>query len=91
MPEDFDVEAAEKETISRVNKTLSAIEKAVAAWDASKEKPVALKLKIMHLKRFHSMLSSWERKMLMAVSKHETMSRRVLLLREFTEICNAYA
>lgn len=91
IPEDFDVEAAESETISRVNKTLSTIEKAVAAWDASKEKPLTLRLKIMHLKRFHSQLSKWERKMLLSISRHEATSKRVMLLREFTEICHAYA
>jgi len=91
IPEDFDVEAAENETISRVNKTLSAIEKAVAAWDASKEKPLALRLKILHLKRFHSQLSKWERKMLLSISRHEGRSKRVVLLREFTEMCHAYA
>jgi len=91
FPTDFDVEAAENETIRRVNKTLSAIEKAVASWDASKEKPINLRLKIMHLKRFHSRLSKWEKKMVLSISRHEARSKRVLLLREFTEICHAYA
>ncbi|MBW3022819.1 hypothetical protein KY308_01835 [Candidatus Woesearchaeota archaeon] len=91
IPEDFDVEAAESETISRVNKTLSAIEKAVAAWDASEEKPLTLRLKIMHLKRFHSQLSKWEKKMLLSISRHEARGKRVILLREFTEICHTYA
>ena len=89
--EAFDVRLAEKETIKRVNKTLFAIEKAVAAWDASEEKPPHLKARVEHLKRFHGELSKWEKKMLLAVSRREGKKKRMGLLREFTDICHAYA
>ena len=88
---EFDVENAETETIQRVNKTLSAIEKAVSVWDSSKEKPLSLKPRIEHLKRFHAELSKWEKRMLLSISKREGRSKRIALLREFTDICHTYA
>jgi len=93
MPQNnpFNVEVAENETIQRVNKTLSAIEKAISVWDSSKEKPFSLKPRIEHLKRFHLELSKWERKMLLSINKRENRSKRTALLREFTEICHTYA
>ncbi len=88
---EFDLESAENETISRVNKTLSKIEKAVSIWDSSKEKPPTLRPRVEHLRRFHGELSNWERKMLLSISKRQSRSKRIALLREFTEICHTYA
>jgi len=87
----FRLVPTEQETLHRVNKTLSAIEKAVSVWDASAEKSPALRPRVEHLRKFHTVLTAWEKKMLISISRSESRKKRVALLREFTEICSMYA
>ena len=87
----FDLVSTEKETLHRVNKTLSAIEKAISAWDSAKEKSIALEPRVKNLRRFHKELTDWERQMLISISRSESRRKRTALLREFTEICSMYA
>lgn len=84
------IDAIEKQTIQRVSKTLSALEVALATWDASKEKPLDLKLKYMKYRWLHEALSGWEKKTLQSRGK-EDYRGRVGHLHEFVTICNSYA
>jgi hypothetical protein len=86
-----DIEEMEKLTLEKANKALSTIENALAIWDASREKPEDLKLRISRLKYFYEALSGWEKKMLQSMAKKESMDARIEHLREFSDICHAYA
>ncbi len=86
-----DVEGLEKDALEKANKALSAIENAIAVWDASKDKPVDYKPRIERLRYFHDALANWEKKMLLAMAKKEDMNSRVEILREFSDICYNYA
>jgi len=80
----------EDETIHRVTKTLSSLEVAISTWDASKEKPIDLKLKYMKYRWLHEALSGWERKVLTNKGK-ANYPTRMGHLQEFVTICNSYA
>lgn len=86
-----DIEKMERLALEKANKALSTIESALAAWDASMEKPEALMPRIGRLKYFYEALSGWERKMLRSMAKTEGMDARIGRLREFSDICHAYA
>lgn len=86
-----DLEEMEKLTLEKANKALSTIESALAIWDASKEKPEELRPRIGRLKYFYEALSGWEKRMLQSMAKKESMDARIEHLREFSDICHAYA
>lgn len=85
-----DVDDIERETLQKANKAISAMENAIAVFDASEEKPRDLKIRIDRLKYFHDALSEWEKKMLKAIAKGARVNERVEMLREFSDICYAY-
>jgi len=85
-----DIENMEKLTLEKANKALSAIENALAVWNASKEKPEALEIRVRRLRAFYDELSSWEKKMLKSMAKKENVDTRINNLREFSDICHAY-
>jgi hypothetical protein len=86
-----DIDEMEKLTLEKANKALSAIENALAVWDASREKPEDLKPRISRLKYFYEALAGWERKVLKSMAKEGDMDMRIEHLREFSDICHAYA
>jgi primosomal protein N'' len=86
-----EVDELEKLSIEKSNRVISAIENALAAWDAAEEKPPGLEPRINRLKHMHEALSRWERKMLKSMAKKEDMDGRLERLREFGGICHAYA
>ena len=86
-----DVEEMEKLTMKKANKALTTIESALAAWDASEEKPEDMAIVVNRLRFFHNALSEWEKKMLVSISKGADISERVERLREFSDICHTYA
>ncbi len=81
----------EKETIDKVNKTLTTLENAIATWEQSPKKPAELKPKFDKYIKLHDALTEWERKMLISISKGEEFQERVQKLQEFVDICYAYA
>jgi hypothetical protein len=90
--EQFDaseVEKTEKLALDTASKTISAIENAMAMWDATKNKPPDLKESMIRMKYFHGALSDWAKKMLK--SRKADITSRVELLREFSDICYAYS
>ncbi len=86
-----DVEEMEKLALDKANKAISAIENAIAVWDASKDKPEDLKPRMVRLKYFYEALTGWEKKMLQTMGKEDQIGPRVERLKEFTEICYSYA
>lgn len=86
-----DIDDMEKLTLEKANKALSAIENALAVWDASGNKPDDLRPRINRLKSFYEALAGWERKVLQSMARHEDVDMRIEHLREFSDICHAYA
>jgi len=86
-----DIEEMERMTLEKANRTLSAIENAMAVWESSEEKPEDLKPRIARLRQIYEALANWEKKMLQSMAKKEDMDARVSRLREFSDICYAYA
>jgi hypothetical protein len=85
-------------SLKKANTAISAIENALAVWDASTQKPPELRVRVERLRTLHDALSAWERRMLKAmtsaVAKSPTQLNsdlesdpRVPLLREFSDIC----
>jgi hypothetical protein len=85
-----DVDKIEREVLKKANTAITAIENAVAVFDASEEKPQDLKIRIDRLRFFHDALSDWEKKMLKAIAKGAKVQERVQVLREFSDICYSY-
>ena len=86
-----DVDRLEKLAIDKANKAISAIESAVAVWDASPNKPEEFKPRMVRLKYFYDSITAWEKKALLTLGKENELGARVERLKEFTEICYAYA
>ena len=82
---------AEQETIHKVSRAISALEKALAEWDASEEKPEHLEEDFDRYRGFLEALGKWERKMLLSAGQELDFFTRVDRLREFVEICQAYS
>ncbi len=80
----------EQDTIQRVNKALSALETAIASWDASPDKPEDLQPKFMKYKRFHDALVDWETKMIKNPGSELDFYSRLERLKEFSNICYTY-
>ncbi|MDD5172288.1 MAG: hypothetical protein PHF60_04605 [Candidatus ainarchaeum sp.] len=85
------IDVVEKEAIEKVNRTITVLEGALATWDAAKEKPVDLKDRFSKYKQFHDALMSWETRALRSKGKTENINSRVQRLREFVDLCYAYA
>jgi hypothetical protein len=81
--------ALEEETEHKVSQTMSAIESAVAAWEAAGKKPPSLRTKILRLQRFYDALIKWEKKSLLK-KKEKNLDVRIKRLKEFVEICARY-
>jgi hypothetical protein len=80
----------EKDTLQKVNKVITVLESAIAAWDASGEKREDLKPRFAAYKRLRDALAEWEAKALKAAGKKESFDEKARRLREFAEICFMY-
>lgn len=85
------IEKAEKETIDKVNKAITALEKALAEWEGSSDKPEDMKDTFIRYQGFHDSLALWETKMLRTPGEGLDFFSRVDRLWEFVKICRAYA
>lgn len=85
------IDDVEQQAIDKVNRTITILEGALATWDAAKEKPMDLKDRFARYRQFHDALAAWETKALKARDKTEDLNSRVQRLREFVDICYAYA
>ena len=93
MPEysSSDIENLEKLSMEKSDEVISAIENAMAVWDASKEKPAGLELRLNRLRYLYEALVKWETKMLRYSAKKNDLAARVERLKEFSGICRRYA
>ncbi len=81
----------EKEAMEKVSKAISALESALATWDAGKDRPPELKEKFQKLRGLHDAFAEWETKMLRETGKETDFYKRVDRLWEFVKICKAYS
>ena len=84
-----DVERLERETAALVVKTLPEIEKAIASWDALRNKPPELKRKFEEYRKLHARLSEWARKSLLSASKGESDEARADRMWDYVALCRA--
>jgi len=85
------IDRMEALSLDKANKAISAIENAIAVWEASPEKPEELKPRIIRLKLFYDAIQRWEKKALMTRGSPGAVGERVERLKEFAEICFTYA
>ena len=85
------IDLIENQAIDKVNRTITVLEGALATWEAAKEKPMDLKERFMRYRQFRDALAMWETKALRSRGKKEDLNSRVQRLREFVDICYAYA
>src|SRR5512143_3173145 len=76
--------------IQMVNKTISALEEAIAAWESSPEKPQELKERYKSYLMMRDELSKWGRKFLLSRNEERTLKGRLELLRELCDICQVF-
>ena len=81
----------EKEMMEKVSKAISALESALATWDASGEKPEELAEEFRKFKGLRDAFAEWEAKMLKDFGKETNYYKRVDRLWEFVKICKAYS
>ncbi len=79
----------ERLALSASNKVITAIESAVAVWNAAGQRPAELKPRIIRLQYLHGSLSIWEQKMLRSLGRGD-MTYRVDMLRQFSRIFDSY-
>ena len=94
IPEEYSLEHIddlEKLTLDKANKAISAIENAMAVWEASPEKPDDLKARIIRLRYFYEAVTNWERKALRTIGSAVAVGARVERLKEFSDLCSTYA
>jgi hypothetical protein len=84
------IEEVERVTLEKVNKALSALESALAAWNASPDKPADLEPKYSRYMRLHDSLVRWETNLLRSSGREMDFYSRLDRLREFSHICEAY-
>ena len=85
------IDDMERQALDKANKAISAIENAIAVWEASQDKPEDLKPRMIRLKYFYDALSNWEKKLLKSMGRKDQIGERVERLKEFTDICLTYS
>ena len=84
------IDRLEELSLEKANKAISAIENAIAVWEASPDHPEELKARVIRLKYFYDAILDWEKKALVTMGS-EAIGERVERLKEFAEICFTYA
>ncbi len=84
-----DLRKIEDETIEKVNRTVSALESAIASWNAAGMKPDELKGRFSRYRLVHEVLTRWQSKAMKSRGKSD-MDERVGVLWEFVDICRTY-
>ncbi len=83
-----DISQAEKETLSVASSTITALESALASWEASKDKPEGMADKFRSYAWFRDELAAWMKGMLH--SGKGSLRERQKKLSEFAAICRKY-
>lgn len=93
LPPEIDeknIDEYEQEALRVANSVYSALEEALAAWDASPEKLPEFRGKAARYRMLFEALSVWERRMLLARGRKSGFAERVKLLEELADIFSAY-
>ena len=80
------IDRVEKEALESAKRTIQAMEQAIAAWDASKEKPKELEESYRRYKWMREELSKWARGFLMKSGRPRTFEERLSDLRRLARI-----
>ncbi len=85
-----DTDSLERDTIERVQKTLTTLDGFLSRWDAAKVKPEAVKGEVTRIRKFYTALSEWQR------TAERTKGRgneeeRLVRLHEFVQLCQKYS
>ncbi|MBD3210606.1 hypothetical protein GF318_04470 [Candidatus Micrarchaeota archaeon] len=90
VPKKTDIASVEKETIERVNRTISSIEEFLAKWEASKIKPDVMLPQVERIREFREALEKWEKKAVKGQTKKNEKAR-LKRLHDFVTICRTYS
>jgi hypothetical protein len=84
------IDGLEKQAMENANKTITELDKVLAAWDASKEKPEEYAPRIKKYRWLLDALSGWERAMLLSLKTKPKFEERVKMLERFVDIYSAF-
>jgi hypothetical protein len=90
VPVRTDSAALEEQTISRVERTVRALGDFLARWDSSESKPDSMFPEVVKIRKFHDLLSEWQKDALSARGKGDEKSR-LKRLRDFVVLCKMYS
>lgn len=88
--DDSNIAEEERETIRIASSTISALESALAAWEAAKDKPEEFAEKFGRYAKFRDSLAEWLTLMLRAKDNGDGLKARQGRLRDFIRICRDY-
>lgn len=86
--DEANISLAEKETLSVASSTITALESALASWEASKDKPEGMAEKFRAYAWLRDELAGWTSRMLH--SGRSSLRERQKMLSEFAAICRRY-
>lgn len=84
------VEELEREASALVSRAISQLEKVIAAWEASKDKPKDLEPKINRYIWFRNELANWETSLLKSKKKNLKPYERMAMIMKLVRICDIY-
>ncbi len=80
----------EEEAIQMVNRTISALEEAIAAWESAPDKPAELRERYKSYLMMRDELTRWARRFLVSRNEERTFKGRLDLIRELCDICQVF-
>lgn len=89
-PDPAKVDEMERLAIERANKAVSAIESAVAAWEASPKEDDEMGKRVKKLRAFYDVITPWLVKTLKTAGQKDMVGERLKRLGEYIEICTIY-
>jgi len=90
IPRKLDLNSVEKETLKRVERTLTILEDFLAKWNNAGTAPDDMFPQIMKIKKFRDALANWKQDAMEAKSD-ESYESRMRRLRDFVLICQTYS
>lgn len=90
VPVRTDSAALEEQTISRVERTIRTLGEFLARWDSSESKPDSMFPEVVKIRKFHDLLSEWQKDAVSSRGKGDEKSR-VKRLRDFVVLCKMYS
>ncbi len=87
--DDDSLQVVEKLTEQKVNRTLSALEIAMSAWEGAGNKPSGLEDDYKKMKWLHAELTQWAKASIREIHKADVESR-LKRLRRFYKICKGF-